>query len=345
MTELRNNLKMEYVTLKGTDLKVSQFCLGTWQFNDGQKDITWPTQTAEESKAIVDKCLELGINFFDTAEGYKGSESVLGRALLGQRQNAVVATKYGFREGPATPPYSAQEIEEAVTRSLRNLQTSYIDILQIHFPSFVKDTNETIAELERLKALGKIRYYGFSNFGPKNVQRFVEAGGKPVVNQICYNLLWRSSEDSVIPESVKHGINILAYSPLQQGLLTGKFKKLSDVPEGRRRGKLFSKDSTPLARHGQDGAEEEVDEALKGMSQICEEAGVEMSKAALSWILQRGGIDVVISGASSPAQVVENSKIVKLDSDVVRKLTEVTDPVKSKLGPTLDQWSPVDRCE
>uniref|UniRef100_A0A0B7BDM3 NADP-dependent oxidoreductase domain-containing protein n=1 Tax=Arion vulgaris TaxID=1028688 RepID=A0A0B7BDM3_9EUPU len=336
---------MEHITIKGTDLKVSPFCLGTWQFNDGQQDITWPSQTAEESKAIVDKCLDLGINFFDTAEGYKGSESVLGRALLGRRQDAIIGTKYGFRVGPTTPPYSAEDIQDAVARSLQNLQTTYIDILQIHFPSFIKDIPETIAELERLKAVGKIRYYGFSNFGPKNMQNFLDAGGKPVVNQIGYNLLWRSPEHAMIPYCIKHEISLLAYSPLQQGLLTGKFKKLSDVPEGRRRGKLFSKDSTPLARHGQEGAEEEVDEALKGISQICEEAGVEMSKAALSWILQQDGIDVVISGASSPEQVVENSKIVKLNNDVVRKLSEVTGPLKNKIGTTLDQWSAVDRCE
>ncbi|BFZ20833.1 hypothetical protein BsWGS_23873 [Bradybaena similaris] len=304
---------MQYVTLKGTDLKVSQLCLGTWQFNDSQENMTWPTQTAEESKAIVDKCLELGINFFDTAEGYAGSESVLGRALLGRRQDAVIATKFGFREGPSTPAYSPQEIDEAVTRSLQKLQTTYIDILQVHFPSFLRDVTEAITELERLRAVGKIRYYGLSNFGPKNIKTFLDAGGKPVVNQ--------------------------------QGLLTGKFKKLSDVPEGRRRGKLFSKDSTPLARHGQEGAEEEVDEALKGISQICEEAGVEMSKAALAWILQQDGVDVVISGASSPQQVVDNSTIITLQSDVVRKLSEVTEPLKKKIGTTLDQWSAVDRCE
>ncbi|BFZ20834.1 hypothetical protein BsWGS_23872 [Bradybaena similaris] len=336
---------MQYVTLKGTDLKVSQLCLGTWQFNDSQENMTWPTQTAEESKAIVDKCLELGINFFDTAEGYAGSESVLGRALLGRRQDAVIATKFGFREGPSTPAYSPQEIDEAVTRSLQKLQTTYIDILQVHFPSFLRDVTEAITELERLRAVGKIRYYGLSNFGPKNIKTFLDAGGKPVVNQIGYNLLWRSPEHGIIPECIKHDISLLAYSPLQQGLLTGKFKKLSDVPEGRRRGKLFSKDSTPLARHGQEGAEEEVDEALKGISQICEEAGVEMSKAALAWILQQDGVDVVISGASSPQQVVDNSTIITLQSDVVRKLSEVTEPLKKKIGTTLDQWSAVDRCE
>jgi len=216
-----------------------------------------------ESKEIVDKCFELGINFFDTAEGYAGSEVVLGHALQGRRKDAVVATKYGFREGPQTPPYSAQEVDEAITRSLTKMQTDYIDILQIHFPSFVKDYTETIAELNRQVSRGRIRYYGFSNFGPKNMKEFLEAGGKPVVNQIGYNLLWRSPEHFMIPDCIKYGISLLAYSPLQQGLLTGKYSSLADVPEGRRRGKLFSKDSTPLARHGQDGAEEEVNEALK----------------------------------------------------------------------------------
>ncbi|GFO19054.1 voltage-gated potassium channel subunit beta-1 [Plakobranchus ocellatus] len=336
---------MEHLTLKGTDLKVSPICLGTWQFNDSSKDITWPAQSAEESKAIVDKCIELGINFFDTAEAYKNSEKVLGNALEGRRRDVVVASKFGFREGPGTPPYSAKEIEEALTRSLTNLKTDYIDILQIHFPSFVKDAKETIAELERQKALGRIRYYGLSNYGPKNMKEFMEAGGKPVVNQIGYNLLWRSPELAMIPDCRKYGINLLAYSPLQQGLLTGKFSKLSDVPEGRRRGKLFNKDSTPLARHGQEGCEQEVDEALKKISEICKEANVAMNSAALSWILQQDGVEVVIAGASTPQQVIDNSKIVQLENDVIRKMTEATEPVKKKIGATLDQWAPVDRCE
>ncbi|GFR91188.1 aldo/keto reductase [Elysia marginata] len=336
---------MERITLKGTDLKVSPVCLGTWQFNDGGQDITWSPQAAEDSKAIVDKSIELGINFFDTAEAYKNSEKVLGKALEGRRQDVVVASKFGFREGPHTPPYSAQQIDEAITRSLTNLQTDYLDILQIHFPSFVKDTNETIAELERQKSLGRIRYYGLSNYGPKNMKEFMEAGGKPVVNQIGYNLLWRSSEHAMIPDCRKYGINLLAYSPLQQGLLTGKFSQLSDVPEGRRRGKLFSKDSTPLARHGQDGCEQEVDEALKKLSEICKSANIAMSTAALSWILQQEGIEVVIVGASSPQQIVENCKIVKLQNDVLRQMTEATEAVKQKVGLSLDQWAPVDRCE
>lgn len=331
--------------MKGTDLKVSPVCLGTWQFNDNGKDIQWKSQSVEESKAIVDKCLEMGINFFDTAEAYKNSERVLGKCLEGRRQDVVVASKFGFREGPQTPPYSAQQIDEAITRSLTNLQTNYLDIMQIHFPSFVKDTKETIAELERQKSLGRIRYYGLSNYGPKNMKEFMEAGGKPVVNQIGYNLLWRSPEHAMIPDCLKYGINLLAYSPLQQGLLTGKFSQLNDVPEGRRRGKLFNKDSTPLARHGQDGCEQEVDEALKKLSEICKKANVPMSTASLSWILQQEGIEVIIVGASSPEQVVENCKIVKLEKDVLRQMTEVTEAVKQKVGLSLDQWAPVDRCE
>ncbi|XP_059175411.1 1-deoxyxylulose-5-phosphate synthase YajO-like [Physella acuta] len=336
---------MEQVILKGTDLKVSQFCLGTWNFNDGKGDSQWPAQASEVSKAIVDKCLELGINFFDTAEGYSNSEKVLGRALLGRRQDAVISTKYGFRQGADTPPYSAQEIDDAITKALQNLQTTYIDIIQMHFPTYVKDAKETIQELERQKALGRIRYYGMSNFGPQKIKDFIEAGGKPVVNQVGYNLLWRSPEQGVIPECLKHGVDVLAYSPLQQGLLTGKYAQLSDVPEGRRRGKLFSKDSTPLSRHGQDGAEEEVDQALKKIHEICKTAGVEMSKAALSWILQQEGVAVVIAGASSPEQVEQNSQVIKLNNDVVRQLTEATEDVKAKIGLTLDQWSAVDRCQ
>ncbi|XP_041366608.1 1-deoxyxylulose-5-phosphate synthase YajO-like [Gigantopelta aegis] len=338
---------MQHVTLPGTDLKVSQLCHGCWQFNNNTTTVNWDAQPLEVSKSIVDKCFDVGINFFDTAQGYAGSEEVLGECLQGRRQNAVIATKYGFREGVGTPPYSALDIQEAIETALKKLKTTYIDILQIHFPSFVKDKDETITELKRQIGLGKIRYYGVSNYGPKNLREFLAAGAKPVVNQMGYNLLWRSVEDEVLPICKENNISVLAYSTLQQGLLTGKFHKLDDIPEGRRRGKLFknTEGSNKLARHGQEGAEEEMIVALGKIQEICNKAGVTMSQAAISWLLQQDGVDSVITGASTPQQVVTNSNIVKLSQDVVKQLSEVTEPVKAKIGKTLDQWATPDRCE
>ncbi|CAG2213812.1 yajO [Mytilus edulis] len=122
------------ITIPGTDLNVSRICLGTNQFNDNKETNGRHSQkrygSCSVSRAIVTKCLEVGINFFDTAEGYAGSEQVLGRALQGRRQEAIIATKFGFREGPNTPPYNAVQIDEAITKALTKLQTSYVDLLQ-----------------------------------------------------------------------------------------------------------------------------------------------------------------------------------------------------------------------
>ncbi|KAH3715127.1 hypothetical protein DPMN_057833 [Dreissena polymorpha] len=237
---------MDFVTLPRTNLKVSRICLGCWQMNGNNANINWDAQPYETSKACVDKCLELGINFFDTAEGYAGSEEILGRCLLGRRQDAIIATKFGFRDGIGTPAYSAVQIDEAITKSLRKLQTDYIDLLQAHFPSFISNTEEAITELKRQVSLGRIRSWGVCNFGPKNLKSLIDMGEIPVSNQIGYNLLWRSPEREVIPICKDKDIAVLAYSPLQQGLLSGNYMTLQDVPEGRRRGKLFAPTRTYL---------------------------------------------------------------------------------------------------
>ncbi|XP_021378790.1 uncharacterized protein LOC110466562 [Mizuhopecten yessoensis] len=333
------------VKLPGTDIEVSRVCLGCWQFNGNKDTINWDAQTVEQSCAIVDKCLEIGVNFFDTAEGYAGSEEVLGKALKGKRDQAVVATKFGFRDGPSTPPYSPEQIDEAITKSLRKLEMSYVDLLQVHFPSFLCDFDQCIKELDRQIALGRIRSYGVSNFGPKNIKAFSDAGAKMVSNQMGYNLLWRSAEFDVIPECKKRDIGILAYSPLQQGLLSGGFTSAETFPEGRKRGKLFSPESCKSARHGQPGAEKEVFEALPKLQAICKNAGVNMAQASLAWILQQDNCPVVIVGARTPEQMVQNSQVITLPDSVVKEMSDVTDPVKQRIGRVLDQWAHPDRCE
>nr|KAG5701604.1 hypothetical protein BaRGS_019293 [Batillaria attramentaria] len=175
---------------------------------------------------------------------------------------------------------------------------------EIHFPSFVKDAQETINELNSQIARGRIRYYGCSNFGPKNLKAYLEAG-----------------------------------------LLTGKYMKPEDVPEGRRRGKLFDDNKNKLARHGQQGAETEMFEALQKIKGICDANKLDMTQAALSWVLQQEGVPVAIVGASTPEQIAKNSQIVQLSPEVVKQLTDATEPVKQKIGRQLDQWVTPDRCE
>ncbi|XP_070565685.1 uncharacterized oxidoreductase YccK-like [Ptychodera flava] len=331
---------MEKTTLPGTDLNVSRICIGCWQFNADKSDKTWPAQTEETSKAIVDKALELGVNFFDTAEAYgsHASEKVLGKCLGNRRRDVVVATKFGKQHA-----YSAEDIDEALTASLQALQTDYIDLYQVHWMANVKNMTETVAELKRQQSKGRIRAYGVCNFGPKDTTELYDVGGTICSNQVPYNLLWRAIEYEIIPECLKRNIGILAYSPLQQGLLSGRFSKPEDVPEGRRRTRHFSKDSTKLSRHGQTGAEAETFKTIGSIADVCKEANVSMSEASLSWILAQQGISAVVVGARTPEQVEENCKLVKLSSDTVMKLDECTEDLKDVFGSNPDMWAPVSR--
>ncbi|XP_013387869.1 uncharacterized protein LOC106156969 [Lingula anatina] len=333
---------MQRVNLPGSDLNVSPICLGTWQFNGGQVggDKTWGAMSVEESKKIWDKALETGINFIDTAEAYLNSHSVLGQIMdPSKRRDIVLASKVGNGKGANSAPYTAEDIDQAVTTSLEKLKTDYIDLYQVHWPTIMADVNETVAELKRQQAKGRIRYYGVCNFGPNDLRGFLEAGGQPISNQVCYNLLWRSIEEELLPLCQEKGISLLPYSPLQQGLLTGKFQMPSDVPEGRRRGKLFHKDSTPLARHGHDGAEKEVFQAISEIREVCAKANIPMATASLSWLLQQPCVKSVIVGASNPQQVVENCQRVTLPEDVVQKFSAATDPVKVIFKGDMDQWA------
>ncbi|GAB1603561.1 uncharacterized protein LOC115216743 [Argonauta hians] len=336
---------MELKTLPGTDIAVSPLCIGTWQFNNGITNNTWEPQTEELSNSIVDKAFEVGINFFDTAEAYPRSEGVLGKCLEGRRQNAVIASKYGFRSTGPEESYTAEAIDTAITNSLQNLKTDYIDLYQIHWPNMVSDYTATVEELKRQVAKGRIRCYGVCNFGPKNMKNILEAGGKPVSNQVGYNLLWRTIENEVMPLCKENNVTILPYSPLQQGLLSGKYLTPDSLPEGRRRGKLFSKSSTTMSRHGQDGHEKLMFETLQKLKEICAKHDVNMTAASLSWLIQQPNVSSVIVGARNPEQVKQNANIVHLNEEVMKKMTTATMDLKEAIGTTLDQWVTPDRCE
>ncbi|XP_070565684.1 uncharacterized oxidoreductase YccK-like [Ptychodera flava] len=343
--EFDTKRRMEKIILPGTVLNVSRICIGCWQFNAGKFDETWPAQTVETSKAIVDKALELGVNFFDTAEvcGSHTAENVLGKCLGNRRRDVVVSTTFGsYRDGKQVA-YTAEDIDKALTASLRALQTDYIDLYQIHWMGNVKNLAETVEELKRQQSRGRIRAYGVSNFGPTDIADLYDVGGTVCTNQIPYNLLWRAIEYEIIPECLKRNIGILAYSPLQQGLLSGRFSKPEDVPEGRRRTRHFSKDSTTLSKHGQAGAEAETFKTLEGMRDICRDDNVSMAAASLSWILGKQGVSAAIVGARTPEQVEENCKLVKLSSDTVMKLDECTEDLKGVINSNPDMWAPVSR--
>jgi len=329
---------MQRNKLGSSDLEVSNVCLGCWQFNGGEKDMTWQKQDEQVSIDIVHKCLELGVNFFDTAEAYSKhtSEKVLGKALQGRRRDVVVASKFGGLK-PNHAPYNALDIENSLNASLQALQTDYIDLYQVHQSIYMEDVAETVKELKRQQSLGKIRYYAVSNFGPLSLQEFHGAGGIATTNQLPYNLLWRAIEYNIVEECDKIGTDILAYSPLQQGLLTGKFHVPDDVPEGRRRTKHFSSSSTALSRHGQVGAEKQTFSTIDEIRKICGDKT--MASTALSWLVAQKRVASVIVGASSAKQMEENCKLYQISEKMMKELNTETDKLKEHFGEDPDMWA------
>jgi aryl-alcohol dehydrogenase-like predicted oxidoreductase len=322
---------MKYQTLGKTDINVSAIVMGGWALGGG---LDWGSQDEADSVAAVHAALDLGINFFDTAEEYGAgrSEEVLGRALAGRRQQAVISTKV------SAVNLSTEGIPQACERSLKRLQTDTIDLYQVHWPAPGMPIDDVVAALQKLQAQGKIRAVGVSNFGILDLSDFLARGRCDTI-QLPYNLAWRAIEYEVMPKCRAEGVGILPYSPLMQGLLTGKYATADDVPEGRARTRHFSK-NRPHTRHGQPGSEAELFEAIAQIRAISQRLGHSMSDVSLAWVLHQPGVDSVIIGARNPHQLQQNIKAVELDlsPEIVAELTRATEPLKQKLGPNPDLW-------
>jgi aryl-alcohol dehydrogenase-like predicted oxidoreductase len=322
---------MSFHVLGDSGIKVSQVALGCWGLAGGSM---WGPQEEADSMATVSAALEAGVNFFDTAEAYGDgySEELLGRALQGRRDRAVIATK--IRQGNL----SARSIEAACERSLKRLRTDTIDLYQPHWPDRKTPFEETMQALIRLKEAGKIRAIGLSNFGVGDLSDML-AHGPVVSNQVPYSLLFRAIEFEIQARCVREGIGILCYSALLHGLLTGKYASADDVPAGRGRTRHFSS-SRAQTRHGGPGCEAETFTAIAQIRQIAAEIGQPMGLLSIAWVLKQAGVASVIVGARKPEQIRELARAVDLDLDpqIIQKLNSVTEKVKQTLGPNADMW-------
>ncbi len=323
---------MQYRKLGQSDLEVSVYALGCWPFAGGS---FWGEQDDNDSIAAVHAALDAGINFFDTAEAYEAgkSERVLGKALLGRRDQAIIATKV------APNHLAAADVVAACEQSLRYLQTDYIDLYLIHWPNWNVPLEETVGALERLKQDGKIRAIGVCNFGVQDLTEILQL--HPIVtDQLPYSLLWRVVEREILPVCRQHDVGLMCYSPLSQGLLTGRYATAADVPEGIARTRYYNHTRSPLSEHGEDGAEEEVFAALKGIRRIADELGQSMAAVSLAWLRQQPGVATILVGARNAQEVQLNLPAlqVELTPDVIQALNDLTEPVKQKLGNNPDMW-------
>lgn len=329
---------MKYATLGKADIKVSVVAMGCWAIVG---DATWGPQDESQAIAAIHTALDEGITLFDTAEGYGDgySEALLGKALGVRRSRAVIASKASATSA------RAGNMKKACEQSLRRLCTDYIDLYQIHWPNREVPFAETWKALEELKEEGKIRAVGVCNFGPMDLLR-MPSNPPCVSNQLPYSLLFRALEYDILPRCAETDISILCYSPLAQGLLTGKFKNADEVPVGRARTRHFSK-SRPGTRHGTDGCEAETFAALGALRSVSTRIGRPMAECALAWLIHQSGVASVLAGARNPAQVRENAKagdLVLSPSDI-SELSAATDLVKTALGPNPDMWQAESRMQ
>ena len=330
-----------------SQLELAVLGLGCWPFGGGKY---WGRQDQKDVDSVVQAAVDLGVNYFDTAEAYNDGESErsLGMALKGvPREKVIIGTKISpSNTKPAT-------LIAHCEKSLKRLGTDYIDLYMVHWPITPKaiahftdeaievpDVNEAFATLRKLKQQGKIRYIGVSNFAPNKLQEALDTKTEIVINELPYNLLCRAIEYEALPYCVDRGVGILGYMVLLQGLLADIYPTLDDVPTWQRRTRHFDARKCHEVRHGETGAEAETNEALAGIRLIAQDYGLTMPEIAIKWALANPAITCVLAGSRNVKELEANVKAVEmpLPGEAVERLNQVTAKLKHKLGPSFDYY-------
>src|SRR3954471_13299009 len=296
---------MEYRKLGNSGLKVSEIGLGSW--------LTYGTAVEKEkSIACIHKAYELGINFFDTANAYNrgAAEVVLGEALKEyQRSSYVLATKVYFPmgEGPNDKGLSRKHIIEQCEASLKRLGVDYIDLYQCHRYDSETPLEESLRALDDLVSAGKVLYVGVSEWTAAQLDDAAALAEKLILrplasNQPQYSLLWRRIEDEVIPLSERLGIGQIVWSPLAQGVLSGKYQPGQATPRDTRAGHPDPQTSQFVRLFMRD----DILEAVQRLRPVADGLGVTMAQLALAWVLRQPNVASAIIGASRPDQVDDN---------------------------------------
>lgn len=290
---------MRYRKLGDSDLEVSEIALGSW--------LTYGVGVSRDAAAACLKCaFESGINLIDTANVYgKGAaEQVLGELLREYRRaDYLIATKVYFPMSSTDSGLSATQISKQLDDSLRRLGTDYVDLYQCHRYDHDTPLAETMAALTRAVESGKVRYIGFSEWPAEKISAALAMGdvAKFVSSQPHYSMLGRWPESEVIPVCRANGISQIVFSPLEQGVLTGKYQPGMPPPEDSRGG-----DQTSNQFMGQ-WLQDDVLNAVQSLQPVAAEAGLSMAQLALAWVLQNDNVAAAIIGASKPEQVSDNA--------------------------------------
>ncbi|MDO3410136.1 aldo/keto reductase family protein [Saccharibacillus sp. CPCC 101409] len=310
---------MEYRRLGGTGLKVSEISLGSWLTYGGYVE-------RENAVNSIHAAYDAGINFFDTANVYERGEAekVVGEALKQYpRESYVLATKvFGkMGDGPNDQGLSRKHIIEQCNASLSRLGLDYVDIYYCHRYHAETPVHETLRALDDLVRQGKVLYIGVSQWTAAQIEEALSTADRYlldriVVNQPVYNMFDRYIEDEIIPLGERKGVGQVVYSPLAQGLLTGKYKAGAEAPKDSRAAKLG---------WNEDRLNEERIAKVGELTKIADELGVKVGQLAIAWILRQPNVASALVGASRPEQVRENASAsgIKLEADVLERIESI----------------------
>jgi voltage-dependent potassium channel beta subunit len=318
---------METRNLGASGLKISEIAYGNW--------LTHGSQVEEDAAtACVRQALEEGITTFDTADVYANTaaETVLGTALKGQRRGGLeIFTKVYWPTGPGRHNdhgLSRKHILESINGSLQRLQTDYVDLYQAHRYDHETPLEETMEAFADVVRQGKALYIGVSEWRAEEIREAHALARElhvPLVsNQPQYSMLWRVIESEVVPTSLELGIGQVVWSPIAQGVLTGKYAPGEQPPAGSR------------ATDDKGGADmiirwmqDDVLERVQRLKPVADDAGLSMAQLAVAWVLQNDNVSAAIIGASRPEQVTDNAKAsgVRLDEATMKAIDEVLDPI------------------
>ena len=297
---------MQYRNLGGSGLMVPTLMLGTATFGGGSEFFKkWGSTDVAEATSLVDTCLDMGCNMFDTADAYSRglSEEILGKAVEGRRDKVLLATKVGMAmgEGPNDQGTSRARIIQCCEASLRRLRTDYIDLYQLHAFDALTPIEEMLDALDNLTRAGKIRYFGVSNYSGWHLMKMLALADRhglprPVTHQVYYALTDRDFEWELMPLGLDQNVGTLVWSPLAGAKLSGKVGRNKAAPA----------DSRSATNASWEVPEERLHRITDALEAISQETGVSIPRVALAWLLGRPTISSIVIGARNVAQLQDN---------------------------------------
>ncbi|MFL6025826.1 MAG: aldo/keto reductase family protein [Friedmanniella sp.] len=334
---------MEFRYLGNSGLKVSAVSYGNWVTHGSQVE-------ADQASACVRAALEAGITTFDTADVYANgkAETILGDALAGERRESLeIFTKVYFPTGPKGPNdtgLSRKHISESINASLKRLQTDYVDLYQAHRYDHETPLEETMQAFADVVRAGKALYIGVSEWTPDQLRAghalAQQLGFQLVSNQPKYNALYRVIEPEVVPTSRELGISQVVFSPIDQGILTGKYKPGQPAPEGSR-----ATDTSGGANFIKGSLRDEVLTRVQHLAPLAEAEGLSMAQLAVAWVLQNDNVASAITGGSRPEQVQDNAAAAgkKLSAETMAGIDDALGEVVESDGSVVGTSSPKSR--